>query len=103
MARISYKHPQDITDPEMKDWLMDAITTGKPGPENQAIRAHNKVVMRSFTMLIRTMREQGVLEPELRELMRARIATSCWRMRTRYPSCSRAVRARLRLCGRSSC
>jgi len=76
MARISYIHPQDIRDPEMKEWLTDAIDTGKPGPENQAIRAHNKVVMRSFTMLIRTMREQGVLEPELRELMRARIATS---------------------------
>jgi len=76
MARISYKHPQDVTDPEMLQWLTDAIATGKPGPENQAIRAHNKVVMRSFTMLIRTMREEGILEPELRELMRARIATS---------------------------
>ena len=76
MARISYIHPGEIRDPEMKEWLMDAINTGKPGPENQAIRAHNKVVMRSFTQLIRTMRDQGVLEPELRELMRARIATS---------------------------
>lgn len=76
MARISYVHPDDVKDPEMHDWLMDAIRTGKPGPENQAIRAHNKVVMRSFTSLIRTMRDEGVLEPELRELMRARIATS---------------------------
>jgi hypothetical protein len=76
MARISYVHPDDVTDPEMHSWLMDAINTGRPGPENQAIRAHTKVVMRSFTMLIRTMRDQGVLEPELRELMRARIATS---------------------------
>ncbi len=76
MARISYVHPDDITDPEMHGWLMDAINTGKPGPENQAIRAHNKVVMRSFTSLIRTMQSEGVLEPELRELLRARIATS---------------------------
>ena len=76
MARISYVHPDDVTDPEMKDWLQDAIKTGKPGPENQAIRAHNKVAMRSFTQLIRTMRDEGVLEPELRELLRARIATS---------------------------
>jgi|GEM_PF-483434 len=76
MARISYVHPDDIQDPEMHEWMMDAINTGKPGPENQAIRAHNKVVMRSFTSLIRTMRDEGVLEPELRELMRARIATS---------------------------
>jgi hypothetical protein len=76
MAKISYVHPDDIKDPEMREWLMDAINTGKPGPENQAIRAHNKVVMRSFTMLIRTMRDEGVLEPDLRELLRARIATS---------------------------
>ena len=76
MARISYVHPDDITDPEMKEWLLEAIENGRPGPENQAIRAHNKVVMRSFTMLGKSMREEGVLEPELRELMRARMATS---------------------------
>ena len=76
MARISYVHPDDIKDQEMHEWLMDAIRTGKPGPENQAIRAHNKVVMRSFTSLIRTMKEEGGVEPELRELLRARIATS---------------------------
>jgi hypothetical protein len=76
MARISYLLPEDITDPEMRSWLMDSIERGWPGPENQAIRAHNKVAMRSFTMLIRTMREEGVLEQDLRELVRARIATS---------------------------
>jgi hypothetical protein len=32
--------------------------------------------MRNFTQLIRTMEEQGVLENDLRELVRARIATS---------------------------
>jgi len=76
MARISYLTPDQISDPEMRQWLQDAIDTGKPGPENQAIRAHNKVVMRSFTMLTRTMRAEGVLHPDLRELLRARIATS---------------------------
>jgi hypothetical protein len=60
----------------MREWLQEAIDTGRPGPENQAIRAHNKVVMRSFTMLIRTMREEGILDPALRELLRARVATS---------------------------
>lgn len=76
MARISYLAPEDITDPEMRAWLEEAIRKGVPGPENQAIRAHNKVVMRSFTMLGKTMREEGILEPELRELMRARMSTS---------------------------
>ena len=80
MARIRYLHPEDVDDPEMKRWLVEAIDTGKPGPENQAIRAHNKVVMRSFTQLIRTMRNEGVLPQDLRELMRARIATSWGRM-----------------------
>jgi len=80
MANISYRHPDEVTEPEMKQWLLDAIETGSPGPENQAIRAHNKVVMRSFTSLIRTMRAEGVLAQELRELMRARIATSWGRM-----------------------
>ena len=86
MARISYVHPDDVTDPEMKQWLTEAIETGRPGPENQAIRAHNKVVMRSFTSLIRTMRQEGVLEPELRELMRARMATS-WDRLFGMPAC----------------
>jgi hypothetical protein len=76
MAHISFVHPDDITDPEMRSWLQEAIETGIPGPENQAIRAHHKAVMRSFTMLGKTMRAEGVLEPELRELMRARMATS---------------------------
>jgi hypothetical protein len=76
VARISYLLPEDVADPEMRAWLQDAVDTGRPGPENQAIRAHNKVVMRSFTMLIRTMRAEGVLTADLRELLRARIATS---------------------------
>ena len=76
MAHISFIHPDDIQDAEMRSWLEDAIKVGIPGPENQAIRAHNKVVMRSFSMLGRTMKAEGVLEPEMRELMRARMATS---------------------------
>lgn len=80
MARISLIHPDDVTDPEMHEWYMDSITTGTPGPENQAIRAHNKTVMRSFTMLHRTMRDEGILHPDLRELMRARMSTSWGRM-----------------------
>ena len=76
MARISYKHPQDISDPEMKGWLNDAITTGRPGPENQAIRAHQPDVMRSFTLTRKMLfdGDAGVLEHDLKELTRAYIA-----------------------------
>ncbi len=56
MARLSYVDPATISDPQIRAWLDQAVAAGRPGPENQAIRAHNKVVMRSFTMLIRTMK-----------------------------------------------
>ena len=76
MARISYLGPKEIEDPQCRIWLEQAMATGVPGPENQAIRAHNPAIMRSFSMFREDMAANGVLEPELRELMRARIATS---------------------------
>jgi len=75
MARISYVDPDDIADLEMRRWLEEAMRDGRPGPENQAIRAHHPAVMRSFTMTRQWMAEEGVLEKELRELVRVRIAT----------------------------
>ena len=76
MAHISYLGPDEINDPQCQNWLEQAMETGIPGPENQAIRAHNPAIMRSFSMFREDMAANGVLEPELRELMRARIATS---------------------------
>jgi hypothetical protein len=76
LARISYVVPDDVTDPQIRKWLDEAIAAGRPGPENQAIRAHQPDVMRSFT----TTREMlfdngaGVLEHDLKELTRAYIA-----------------------------
>jgi hypothetical protein len=76
MARISYLGPDEISDPQCRQWLERAMKTGVPGAENQAIRAHNPAIMRSFSMFLEDMAANGVLEPELRELMRAHIATS---------------------------
>jgi alkylhydroperoxidase family enzyme len=76
MARISFKLPHDIEDPECRDWLETAIADGKPGPEFQAIRAHVPGVMRSFTESRRWIYHEGVLEFELKELVRAYIALS---------------------------
>ena len=76
MARISYVTPDAVTDPQIRRWLEDAIAAGRPGPENQAIRAHQPGVMRSFT----TTREMlfdngaGVLGQDLKELLRAYVA-----------------------------
>ena len=78
MARISYVAPETIADPQIRKWLEDAIKAGRPGPENQAIRAHQPDVMRSFTttfdMLFK--KDKGTVEWELKELLRAYIAIS---------------------------
>ncbi|MBZ5701264.1 MAG: hypothetical protein LAN84_05405 [Acidobacteriia bacterium] len=78
MARISYVAPETIADPQARRWLEDAIKAGRPGPENQAIRAHQPDVMRSFTttfdMLFK--KDKGTVEWELKELLRAYIAIS---------------------------
>jgi hypothetical protein len=76
MAKVSYVLPEDIEDPELQGWLTEAIEAGKPGPENQSIRAHNPVVMRSFTLTRKMMQQEGVLEKELREVLRSYIALS---------------------------
>jgi hypothetical protein len=75
MANISYVGPEKIRDPQCRKWLEHAMKMGVPGPENQSIRAHNPVVMRSFSMFREDLKANGVLEPELRELMRVRIST----------------------------
>jgi hypothetical protein len=78
MARISYLVPQAISDPQARQWLEDAIRVGRPGPENQAIRAHQPDVMRSFTTTFELLfkPDKGTGEWELKELLRAYIAIS---------------------------
>ena len=76
MARISYVDPASIRDPQIVEWLDEAVAAGRPGPENQAIRAHQPDVMRSFTLTRKTLfdGDAGVLDHELKELARAYIA-----------------------------
>lgn len=76
MARISFKVPSQIDDPECRGWLEKAIAKGKPGPEFQSIRAHAPGVMKSFTMSRQWLYHEGVLDFELKELLRAYIALS---------------------------
>jgi len=81
MARLSYVDPETITDPQIRRWLDDAVTAGRPGPENQAIRAHQPDVMRSFTLTREMLFDNnaGIVEHDLKELLRAYIAhtTEC--------------------------
>lgn len=76
MARITYVHPSDLSDPQIREWLDEAVRAGRPGPENQAIRAHQPDVMRSFTLTRKMLFDNGagVLEHDLKELTRAYIA-----------------------------
>ena len=76
MARISYVDPSTLTDPQMRGWLEEAVQAGRPGPENQAIRAHHPGVMRSFTLTRKALfdGDAGLLEHDLKELTRAYIA-----------------------------
>jgi len=78
VARISYLTPDDVSDPQARQWLIDAIEAGRPGPENQAIRAHQPDVMRSFTQTFDMLFKQGkgTVEWELKELLRAYVAIS---------------------------
>ena len=76
MARISYVDPASIAEAELRGWLDEAVAAGRPGPENQAIRAHQPDVMRSFTLTRKALFDNGagVLEHDLKELLRAYIA-----------------------------
>ena len=76
MANISFKLPSQVEDAECREWLETAIENGKPGPEFQAIRAHAPGVMRSFTMSRQWVYQEGFLDFELKELLRAYIALS---------------------------
>jgi hypothetical protein len=78
MARIGYIDPDTITDPQVRHWLDAAVQAGRPGPENQAIRAHQPDVMRSFTTTRELLFDNGagVVEHDLKELTRAYIAHS---------------------------
>jgi hypothetical protein len=76
MARLSYVDPDAIENAEVRQWLDEARRDGRPGPENQAIRAHQPDVMRSFTLTRKMLFDgnAGVLEHELKEITRSYIA-----------------------------
>ena len=76
MARISFRLPAEIDEEDCRGFLESAMEHGKPGPEFQAIRAHVPGVMRSFTKTRDWIYHEGVLDFDLKELIRAYIAIS---------------------------
>lgn len=76
MARISYVQPETIEDPEIREFIEEAERVGTPRPEIQLIRAHVPAVIRSFVYTWKSVFKSGLVEHELKELLRLRVATS---------------------------
>jgi hypothetical protein len=76
MARISYVDKSSITDPELAGFIAEAERVGTPRPEIQLIRAHVPAVLRSFVYTWRSVFKGGIVDHELKELLRLRVATS---------------------------
>jgi hypothetical protein len=76
MARISYVDKARIADPEVLAFIEEAERVGTPRPEIQRIRAHVPAVIRSFVYTWRSVFKGGVVDHELKELLRLRVATS---------------------------
>jgi hypothetical protein len=76
MARISYVDRDAIEDPEIRAFIEEAERVGTPRPEIQLIRAHVPAVLRSFVYTWKSVFKSGIVEHELKELLRLRVATS---------------------------
>ena len=76
MARIPYVDRESIADPEIRDFIDEAERVGTPRPEIQLIRAHVPAVIRSFTYTWKNLFKSGIVEHELKELLRVRVARS---------------------------
>ena len=76
MARISYVDKETIEDPEVRAFIEEAETVGTPRPEIQLIRAHVPSVIRSFVYTWKAVFKGGIVDHDLKELLRMRVATS---------------------------
>jgi len=76
MARISYVDLTTIDDPEVRAFIEEAERVGTPRPEIQLIRAHVPAVIRSFVYTWQSVFKSGIVDHELKELVRLRVATS---------------------------
>ena len=76
MARLSYIDPATIDDPDIREFIEEAERVGTPRPEIQLIRAHVPAVIRSFVYTWKSVFKSGLVDHELKELLRLRVATS---------------------------
>jgi hypothetical protein len=76
MARISYVDPSTIEDEDIREFFEEARRVGTPRPEIQAIRAHQPDVIRSFMYFWKRVFKGGIVDFQLKELCRVRVATT---------------------------
>jgi hypothetical protein len=76
MAFLPYVDPTEIKNPIIKERLVSAMETGTPGPEPMSLRANHPWFARWWYESRKLFIEEGLLESELRELMRVRISTT---------------------------
>jgi hypothetical protein len=76
MARLSYVDRDTIDDPEIRAFIEEAERVGTPRPEIQLIRAHVPAVIRSFVYTWQSVFKNGIVDHDLKELLRLRVATS---------------------------
>ena len=74
MAHISYVPVEQISDPELAEYLRYAALHGTPRPEIQAIRAHAPEVMRTSTRTWNTAFQEGVVDHGIKELCRVYVS-----------------------------
>jgi len=86
MAFLPYVHPDDITDPLVKEDILRGIARGKGGQEPISLRSNHPWFVGWWQEGKRKFREEGILEPELRELMRVRVALG-WERVMGLPDC----------------
>jgi hypothetical protein len=76
VARLSYVDPSTIDDPEIRAFIEEAERVGTPRPEIQLIRAHVPAVIRSFVYTWKAVFKSGIVDHDLKELLRLRVATT---------------------------
>lgn len=76
MARVPYVDVASLDDPEVVASIERARRVGTPRPEIQLVFAHIPDAMKRFDAVWLAAVKQGVVEHELKELLRVRVARS---------------------------
>ena len=74
MARISYVHPGEMADDELRHYLDLSRRYGTPRPETQSIRSHVPAVAKAFSHAWDRIFRTGLVEHPLKELCRVYVS-----------------------------